>query len=224
MICRSTFNDCQTKNGSDMCENLSIVMWTSIIRDFLSIQRHLWYNANTLRSPPASLKILVVRPYFQTTPSPVTQIPSPKCQLTVLIGSKEPSSSKPHIRSVPAIIFQVSLKFSIFLLQRLIMLRKSASTPSCNTTESSKLTFGIMNQTTKAPTVQIALAIKNSTCCPLTLSSYPAKTCVKTVVPMAAPALPTAAAKPKKWPLNAVGKLSDATKKLQSPGPTERKD
>ena len=40
---------------------------------------------------------------------------------------------------------------------------------------------------------------------------------------MAAPAFPTAAANPRKCPRIGVGNDSDETRKLQSPGPTERK-
>ena len=86
------------------------------------------------------------------------------------------------------------------------------------------LCWGIKNHTNPMPTSEMALPVKYSTCCPLTGSSKEFKARVRTVVPMAAPALPTAAANPRKCPRMGVGNDSEETKKLQSPGPTERKD
>jgi hypothetical protein len=86
------------------------------------------------------------------------------------------------------------------------------------------LTFEIKNQTQVVPITEMPLPTKKMTCWHLRWSSKLARAALSAVVPTAAPALPTAAANPRKCPRKGVGKLSLLTKKLQSPGPSERND
>lgn len=69
------------------------------------------------------------------------------------------------------------------------------------------------------PTAANAAPIRNTAWTPLKSSEKESWMGVNTWVPIAAPAFPTAAAKPKKCPRIGVGKLSAPQRKVATPGP-----
>ena len=73
---------------------------------------------------------------------------------------------------------------------------------------------GIKNQAMMPPTAANAAPIRKTPRAPLSGSSNESWMGVKTCVPMAAPALPTAAANPRKWPRRGVGNDSALQRKV----------